>query len=112
MDKILTRKAINFDLDTKALQQNYHNASWNNAYDDVRILLAKFGFVHRQGSGYVSSEPKSDKDVLRCIKKMCIELTWLSGCVNKLDVTEVGETYDLTSMIKKAVKKHRNPTKQ
>ena len=36
--------AIVFDLDTTVLQTAYHNASWNNAYSDIRRVLETCGF--------------------------------------------------------------------
>lgn len=32
----MNRCLIVFDLDTKCLDQNYHNSSWQNAYSDIR----------------------------------------------------------------------------
>ena len=49
------RKAINFDLDTRALRQ-YYNKSRRNAYREIGKFLESKGFYHRQWSGYVSKE--------------------------------------------------------
>ena len=40
--------AIAFDLDTETLKQAYPNASWNNAYGDVRKVLEPLGFNWQQ----------------------------------------------------------------
>ena len=53
----MTRKAINFDLDTHRLEEWYPTPNWRNAYMDIRNYMQEHGFEHRQGSGYIS---KSD----------------------------------------------------
>lgn len=35
LDEEHCRKAINFDLDTKALQQCYPSSNWRKAYEDI-----------------------------------------------------------------------------
>lgn len=95
MQANVTRKAINFDLNTKALQTHYHNGSWQNAYNDLRSSLEKKGFEHRQYSGYVSENSMTYNGIRKTIKKLGKEFPWLKDCVNKLDVTEIGDTFDL-----------------
>ena len=37
----LKRKVINFDLDTKALKENYKKGDWHNAYNDIKYFMEK-----------------------------------------------------------------------
>ena len=64
-------------------------------------ILNEHGFEHRQGSGYTSVKPITHVDALVCITNITTELNWLSDCVKKFDVTDIGETYDLTYIIHK-----------
>ncbi|NLC35677.1 MAG: virulence factor, partial [Alcaligenaceae bacterium] len=50
----MDRCLIVFDLDTKKLEENYHNPSWNNAYSDIKRILVKHGFNNIQGTVYLS----------------------------------------------------------
>ena len=92
------RKAINFDLDTKALRQYYRNdESYRIAYKEILKFMESNGFEHRQGSGYVSLETMTSEEVVNIALKMKTELPWIKRCINKFDMTDVGRDYDLSS---------------
>lgn len=100
MSKILCRKAINFDLDTKALQKHYPKPKqWRKAYNDIEKFMKKEGFVHRQGSGYISERKLSMERIASISIKIKQAYPWLSICVNRFDVTDIGEQHDLTHLI-------------
>ena len=92
-------RAYNFDLDTKKLKENFKN--YTDAYKLLENSFKKYGVAHRQGSGYVTTKKITTFEAVTLIKKLSTELKWLSDCVKKFDVTNVGETYDLTSIIHK-----------
>ena len=94
----MSRKMINFDLDTKALQMHYPKSDWHNAYSDIRSFLEKEGFEHRQGSGYISSCSMPYYKVQASLYKMKQQMPWLTHCVNKIDVSNIGKTYDETGI--------------
>ena len=48
-------RAINFDLDTN--QMLFALGSKTAGYDKLKKSFKKVGFIHRQGSGYVSKKP-------------------------------------------------------
>jgi len=92
------RKAINFDLDTKALRQYYRNdESYRIAYKEISKFMESNGFEHRQGSGYVSLKTMTSEEVVNIALKMKTELPWIKRCINKFDMTDVGRDYDLSS---------------
>ena len=92
------RKAINFDLDTKALRQYYRNdESYRIAYKEILKFMESNGFEHRQGSGYVSLETMTSEEVVNIALKMKTELPWIKHYINKFDMTDVGRDYDLSS---------------
>ncbi len=97
MINIQSFKAINFDLDTNKLKEKFEN--YTQAYNDVRKAFHKQGFEHRQGSGYVSDHPVTNLDVYVCVINIMIDLNWLPDCVKKFDVTDIGDTYDMTDVI-------------
>lgn len=93
-------KAINFDLDTKALK-TYYEKSRRNAYNEIGKFLKENGFYHRQWSGYVSLEKMTDMQMAKLNEKMWDKLPWLKDCARKFDVTDVGKRFDLIQMYKK-----------
>lgn len=103
MDEHDVQKAINFDLDTKALKEYYFQMTGNNytqAYSDIRAFMAQNSFVHRQGSGYISSNLLIKTQVTRLAMKMQKQLPWILLCAKKIDVTDIKEQYDLLKEMK------------
>ena len=96
-------KAINFDLDTAALRQEFGEQGRIRAYADIRRHLETNGFEHRQGSGYRSLQALSDLDVVDIVVSLYRKHPWMKACVQKLDVTNIGSQYDLHSLASDAV---------
>lgn len=94
-----TYKAINFDLDTKKLKEN---GLYTDGYRQLGRSLHKYGFDHRQGSGYVSRDKMISADVADVVNNVVRENPWLSDCVKKCDVTVVGKQFDLVPTIKRS----------
>lgn len=104
MSKVLCRKAINFDLDTNALKEHYPGKNYRDAYSDIKDFMQKSGFEHRQWSGYVSNEKLSIQKVASVTQRLAKAFPWLQKCVNRFDVTDIGEQHDLTHLITGNVK--------
>ena len=92
-----TRKAINFDLSTNELKKCFNNTA--EAYSKIKQFMLDNSFEHRQYSGYVSKEPMEDDDIFLLTLNLTNEFSWLSNCVQKFDVTDIGEQYDLTHLL-------------
>ena len=90
-------KAINFDLDTNKMKEmNFYP----KGYKILGAALKMHGFEHRQGSGYISKE-KIDSDAINdLVIAIVSEYSWLSKCINKIDVTDIGRQHDLTMLVK------------
>ncbi|MDE6884705.1 MAG: hypothetical protein K2P32_02915 [Clostridia bacterium] len=90
------RKAINFDLDTTKMKSL---DVYPNGYKQIKKTLKDCGFIHRQGSGYVSKNEIIQADVMDTVMTLVDKHSWFVDCVNKLDVTDVGKQYDLIIMV-------------
>lgn len=93
--------AINFDLDTKKLKDVYVKMTgkkYNQAYYDIKSFMKINGFSHRQWSGYLS-ETTTEATVMLTIKRMSMLMPWLKDCVRRIDLTSVGEHFDLTNLL-------------
>lgn len=102
-------KALNFDLDTKKLQESYPDKNWRKAYNDIERYLISKGFSHRQGSGYISNKELSERKISTIIKHMAEDLSWLGDCVKQFDVTDVAsKQFSYLNMIKHNNSKARN----
>ena len=90
-------KAINFDLDTNKMKEMN---LYPKGYKILGVALKMHGFEHRQGSGYISKE-KIDSDAINdLVIAIVSEYSWLSKCINKIDVTDIGRQHDLTMLVK------------
>ena len=92
-----TFKAINFDLDTKALKE-YYPKSRRNAYREIGKFLKDNGFSHRQWSGYISNIKMDFLEISKLNEKLWSKFPWLEQCANKFDVTDIGKSFDLKLM--------------
>lgn len=96
-------RAINFDLDTN--QMMFALGSKTAGYDKLKKSFKKVGFIHRQGSGYVSKKPLTNAQLMKAVKNVSKENAWLATCLNVIDVTKVEKVYDLTATVKVEAKK-------
>ena len=94
----LSRKAINFDLYTNELKKHFSNTA--EAYNQIKAFMLANGFEHRQYSGYASVESISDRQINLLTRRLARKFTWLSSCVQKFDVTDIGEQYSLIHIFK------------
>ncbi len=109
MGKEETKKAINFDLDTKELLKHFKNT--HQAYSSIKKFMEENGFEHRQYSGYISNKPMSTHSVTDITEKLNKKFKWLKDCVQKYDVTEIGETYDLKYIFDEAKEQEKEKNK-
>jgi virulence-associated protein VapD len=91
--------AIAFDLDQETLRETYGNASFQNAYSDIRRRLESEGFTWMQGSLYYGRE---GTDPVRCvlvIQRLARELPWFANSVRDIRMLRIEENNDLKPAI-------------
>ncbi|WP_236941018.1 VapD [Frederiksenia canicola] len=71
-------------MDTNCLKDNYHNASYNNAYYDLRNVLEQHGFEHLQGSVYLGREGVSEAHGTLAIQELTAKFDWFYPCVSNI----------------------------
>lgn len=98
----LFRKAINFDLSTKALKERF-GENTASAYVQIKAFMLENGFEHRQYSGYASKEVMDNFKIEIITKKLSKKFPWLSSCIQEFDVTDIGEQYSLNHIFKKSI---------
>ena len=92
-------KALYFDLHTHDLSKHYSKNNPNRGYAEIKEFLLQRNFTHEQYSGYHSNFKTTDMRIFRLIKLMKNEMPWLSKCVNKFAVMDVGENYNLMKLM-------------
>lgn len=92
--------AIAFDLDTAVLEAAYPNASWRNAYEDIRRVLAGHHFERQQGSVYFGDADKVDP--VRCViavQDLARQFKWFASSVSDIRMLRIEENNDLQPAI-------------
>jgi virulence-associated protein VapD len=90
-------KSINFDLQQNLLTKFYDKSN-PQAYYELKIYMLKHGFSWRQGSGYVSREKMSNKEMGLFATAMFDEFDWLEKCAREIDVYNIGSTMSLLDL--------------
>ena len=87
--------AIAFDLDTDTLKQSYPNASWNNAYGDIRKGLEPLGFSWQQGSVYFGGEQINAVKCVLAAQQLSNTFAWFKASVRDIRMLRIEEMNDL-----------------
>ena len=95
--------AISFDLDTEALKKHYPNASWNNAYEDIRKTLADHHFERQQGSVYFGDPDKvTAVTTVLAVQDLARTYNWFWPAVSDIRMLRIEENNDLMPAIEQA----------
>jgi virulence-associated protein VapD len=81
-------KSINFDLDTRRLEDIFGDGKRRSGYAAIQRFLTKNGFIHRQWSGYVSQSKLTYAETYIVIDDFLDACPWLAKCANRFDVTD------------------------
>ena len=99
--------AIAFDFDTEILEKLYPNASWRNAYTDVRKYLEDNGFEHRQGSVYFGDEDLTATECIVIVQDMADEFNWFTPSLKDIRMLRIEENNDLMVVLDRKSRKKK-----
>ncbi|MCD7752654.1 MAG: hypothetical protein LUI10_13130 [Lachnospiraceae bacterium] len=96
------QKQITFDLSELELQKHYPRCGkrldsrfYKKAWSDIGKFMRRNGFLHRQYSVYISERALTEIDINTLIRGMVENLPWTYKCFIAIDVTDIGEQYEL-----------------
>ena len=90
MDKTL----IVFDMDTRYLEENYHNQSWRNAYADINRVLKRHGFHNIQGTVYLREEGIRQAHGTLALQEVAIRYEWFHSCASNIQFYELKDDFN------------------
>jgi virulence-associated protein VapD len=90
----MDRCLIVFDLDTEALEQNYHNNSWRNAYSDIRRVLNSHRFTNIQGTVYLSERGVRQAHGTLALQELAIRFAWFDKCVSNIQFYDLADDFN------------------
>ena len=91
--------AIVFDFDTQTLEQTYPNASWRNAYTDVRNFLGDRGFEWKQGSTYFGDDTVDAVKCVTAVQRLSRKYDWFKASVRDVRMLRIEENNDLMTAL-------------
>ncbi|MCD8326897.1 MAG: hypothetical protein LUC90_09545 [Lachnospiraceae bacterium] len=101
-------KQITFDLSDRSLKEFYprHKVALNpqyykKAWRDISSFMYENGFAHRQYSVYISIAQLTSIEINALIKSMVENMPWLHKCLIVIDVTDIGEQFELMTAVEK-----------
>lgn len=90
--------AIAFDLDNATLEATYGGPSWQNAYEKVRAVLKRWGFVPQQGSVYFGMEA-NQVDAVLAVQELAKTYPWFAPSVKDIQILQILTQSDLRPAI-------------
>lgn len=95
----MDRCLIVFDLDTKCLEKNYHNSSWQNAYGDIRRVLNKHRFSNIQGTVYLSERGVRQAHGTLALQEVAIRFPWFEKCASNVQFYDLADDFNAQFII-------------
>jgi virulence-associated protein VapD len=95
----MDRCLIVFDLDTKLLEQHYHNASWRNGYADIQRVLYQHRFANIQGTVYLSEKGVRQAHGTLALQQVAIRFPWFDKCVSNVQFYDLADDFNAQFII-------------
>jgi len=83
-----------FDLDTKLLEQHYHNANWRNGYADIFRVLSRHRFANVQGTAYLSERGVRQAHGTLALQEVAIRYPWFDKCVSNVQFYDLADDFN------------------
>jgi len=95
----MDRCLIVFDLDTKLLEQNYHNSSWRNGYADIQRVLYRHRFNNIQGTVYLSERGVRQAHGTLALQEVAIRYPWFEKVVSNVQFYDLADDFNAQFII-------------
>jgi virulence-associated protein VapD len=95
----MDRCLIVFDLDTKLLEEHYHNPSWRNGYADIQRVLYKYRFANIQGTVYLSERGVRQAHGTLALQEVAIRFAWFDKCVANVQFYDLADDFNAQFII-------------
>lgn len=90
----MDRCLIVFDLDTKLLEEHYHNPSWRNGYADIQRVLYRHRFTNIQGTVYLSERGIRQAHGTLALQEVAIRFPWFEKCVSNVQFYDLADDFN------------------
>jgi virulence-associated protein VapD len=97
--------AIMIDFDTSILKDSYHNALWQNAYNDVGRTLREHGFDRMQGSVYFGNDNVDAIICVLAVQQLRAEFDWFAPAVKDIRMLRIEDNNDLMPAVERVIRR-------
>ena len=91
----MRKKQITFDIDTNVCKQIFGEDKFRQPYKDIRRFLSANGFMHIEGSAYMSSHAMSNMEIAQLIDDMVEKHPYLTKCIREMHQADIGRSHSL-----------------
>jgi virulence-associated protein VapD len=95
----MDRCLIVFDLDTKLLEEHYHNDSWRNGYTDIFRVLSRHRFTNIQGTVYLSERGVRQAHGTLALQEVAIRYPWFDKCGSNVQFDDLADDFNAQFII-------------
>lgn len=99
IDRMQIMYAIAFDLDTVALKQHYDGSSHENAYGEIKEVLAKHGFQPQQRSVYYGDESVDQVACALAVQDLSRRYKWFKPSIGDIRMLQLLPNDDLKRVL-------------
>lgn len=99
--------AITFDFDVQLLEQLHSNASWRNAYSDVRRFLEENGFENKQGAVYFAIDDIDAVECIAIVQDLADAFDWFTPSLKNIRMLRIEENNDLMPVLDRKRRRKR-----
>lgn len=92
MDK---RKQLTFDIDTNILKKILGEKNYSNAYTQIRKFMENEGWIHIEGSVYMSKKPMSSTKVALLINDLKKKYPYLTKCIREMHQSDISNVHSV-----------------
>jgi virulence-associated protein VapD len=93
--------AVAFDMDIEQLRANYGDP-YNNAYLEIRKVLARHAFTWQQGSVYFGDDTVTAVTCVLAVQDLARALPWFAASVRDIRMLRIEELNDLMPAVQQA----------
>lgn len=89
------RKQLTFDIDTNIAKEILGEKNYTTAYANIKNFMKNEGWLHIEGSVYMSAKPLSTTQVAHLINSLKKEYPYLTKCIKNMHQSDVSKVHSL-----------------
>lgn len=89
------RKQLTFDIDTKVAKEVLGEKNYTTVYTNIRDFMKSEGWIHIEGSVYMSSKPLSTTKIAHLINGLKKQYPYIEKCIRSMHQSDISKVHSL-----------------